>query len=114
MVLLLSALLVSSCRGEDYCGGKICPSFTVVDRNEVGLRSGQAGRHSPEESRKVTSVLLCLQNFEIHEFAPTTWIRTEVTGTSGSDFLEANGRLNSFAKDGEGVFVPETCYFAVS
>lgn len=114
MVLLLSVLLVSSCRGEDFCKNKICPEFTVTKSNQVGLRSGQAGRHSPEESRKVISMLLCLQDFEIHEFVPTTWIRTQVEGTSNSEFLKANGRLKSFAQNGEGVFVPETCYFAVS
>lgn len=114
MVLLLSVLMVSSCRGEDFCKDKTCPAFTVIEKNQVGLRSGQAGRHSPEECRKVTSVLLCLQDFEIHEFVPTTWIRTKVAGTSNSDFLDANERLKSFVKDGEGAFVPEICYFAGS
>lgn len=83
------------------------------DGPEVGLRSGQAGRHPPEESRQVTSVLLCLQGIEIHEFVPTTWIRTKVAGTSDYDFIEANNRLKSFVDNGEGVLVPEICYFAV-
>ncbi|TWW78492.1 heme-binding protein soul2 [Takifugu flavidus] len=74
VVLLLSVLLVSSCSGEDFCKGKTCPAFTVIERN---------------------------QNYEIHQFVPTTWIRTKVAGTSDSDFLDANGRLKSFVKNGE-------------
>lgn len=108
MVLLLSVLLVSSCSGEDPCKDKICPEVKLIRKDQVGVRSGQAGRPSPQESRKVTSVLLCLQDFEIHELVPTTWIRTKVAGTSNSDFLDAAKRLKSFVKNGEGVFVPET------
>lgn len=53
VTLLLSLLLVSSCRGEDFCKDKICPEFKVIESSQVGLRSCQAGRHSPEESRKL-------------------------------------------------------------
>lgn len=60
LTLLLSLLLVSSSRGEDYLKDKITPQFNVLESNQVGLMSKvRVVKGRPDARKNPGKLLLC-------------------------------------------------------
>uniref|UniRef100_A0A8P4KHZ9 Heme-binding protein 2 n=1 Tax=Dicentrarchus labrax TaxID=13489 RepID=A0A8P4KHZ9_DICLA len=71
LVLLVSLVLVSFCRGQDFCNQKLCPQYKLIEKN---------------------------QDFEKRLYVATDWITTKIESTVATDLMTARSRLIEYCK----------------